>query len=97
MVQVLYKERSTRLQGESSKPPKGEGSSGGRGNGNGGKPPPSSSSYSQASSSSSTNTNLTHTHQHTSKVIGKTPMLKLDINFELPMYNGEVNAKKLEN
>jgi hypothetical protein len=32
---------------------------------------------------------------------GKTPsqilMLKLDIKFELPMYNGEVNAKKLDN
>ena len=24
-------------------------------------------------------------------------MLKLDINFELPMYNGEVNAEKLDN
>ena len=35
MVKVLYEERNSRLQGESYKPPKGEGSSGG-GNGKGG-------------------------------------------------------------
>lgn len=62
MVKILHEERNTRLRGESSKPPKGEGSSGG-GNGNGGKHlPSSSSSSSQTSSSSSTNTTLTHTH-----------------------------------
>ena len=100
MVKVLYEERNTRLQGESSKPPKGEGSSGG-GNGNGDKPPPSppssSSSSSQASSPFSTNTTLTHTHYHTSKETGKSHFLKLDVKFELPMYNSEVTAKKLDN
>jgi len=49
MVKVLYEERNSRLQGESSKPPKGEGSSGG-GNGNGDKPPPSPPSSSSSSS-----------------------------------------------
>ena len=39
MVKVLYEERNTRLQGESSKPPRGKGSLGGGGNGNGDKPP----------------------------------------------------------
>jgi len=102
MVNVLYEERNTRLQGESSKPTKGEGSPGGGSNGNGGKPTPSpppsySSSTSQASSSSSTNTTLTHTHQHTSIGIGTSPLLKLDVKFELPMYNVEVNAEKLDN
>ena len=105
MATVLYEERNTRLQGESSKPPKGEGSSGGGdgkgSNGNGDKPPPSPpsspSSYSQASSHSSTNTTLTHTHHHSSKGTGKSHFLKLDFKFELPMYNGEVNAKKLDN
>ena len=44
-----------------------------------------------------------HLHIHplpllqASKGIGKQPLLKLDIKFELPMYNGEVNAEKLEN
>lgn len=35
MVKVLYEDKNTRLWGESSKPPKGEGSSRGGGNGNG--------------------------------------------------------------
>jgi len=105
MVKVLYEERNNRLQGESSKPPKGEGSLGG-GNGkgvnvNGDKPPPSppSSSFSSshASSHSSTNTTLTHTHHHSSKGTSKSPFLKIDVKFDLPMYNGEVNAKKLDN
>ena len=99
IMKVLYEERNTRLQGESSKPPKGEGSSRG-GNGIGGKPPPSppssSSSSSQASSPTSTKTTFRHTHQHTSKGTGKSPLLKLDIKFKLPMYNGEVNAEKLD-
>ncbi len=38
-----------------------------------------------------------HTHQHTSKGFSKTPLLKLDVKFDLPMYNGEVNVEKLEN
>ena len=79
MVKVLYEERNLRMEGESSRPPRGEDSPGGGGNGNGDKPPstpPSSTSY----SSSSTTTTLTHTHQNTSKGIGKTPLLKLDIN-----------------
>jgi hypothetical protein len=25
------------------------------------------------------------------------PLLKLDVKFELPMYDGEVNAKRLDN
>ena len=39
MVKVLYEERNTRLQGESSRPPRVEGSLGGGGNGNCDKPP----------------------------------------------------------
>lgn len=105
MVKVLYEERNTRLQGESSKPPNGEGSLGGGnrkgGNGNGDKPPPSppssSSSSSKASSPSSTNTTLTHAHHHSSKGASKSHFLKLDVKFELLMYNGEVNAEKLDN
>ena len=97
MVKVLYEERNTRLQCESSKPPRGESFLGGGGNGNGDNPPstqPSSSPpYSPSSSSSSTATTLTHTHQYTSKGISKQPLLKLDIKFELPMYNGEVMQK----
>ena len=107
MVKVLYEERNTRMQGESSKPSKGEGSSRGKGRyddkpskANGHKPsssPPLSSPPSSPSSSSSSTTTVTQTHPHTPRDHGKTPLLKLDIKFELPMYNGEVNAEILDN
>ena len=38
-----------------------------------------------------------HTHHHYAKRTGKSPFLKLDVKFKLPMYNGEVNAEKLDN
>ena len=31
------------------------------------------------------------------KIDFNVPQLKLDIKFELPMYNGEINAEKLDN
>ena len=97
MLRILYQERNERLEGEGSKlHNEGHGSSGGhndedkskKGNGgNGGNGEPLSS---PSSSSSSTSTSV---HQpHKSKNIGKIPFLKLDVNFELPMFNGEVNA-----
>ena len=68
--------------------------------GSGGNPPPSPPSSSSSSSSPSTSSSpsiakTTHTHSKYTK--GKTPLLKLDVKFELPMYNGEVNAEKLDN
>jgi len=96
-VKVLYEESNSRLYGEISKPPKGdEGKTNKppkRNGGNGDKPPPStpsSSSYFTSSILSQTPPNSLNGH-------GKTPLSKLDINFELPMYNGEVNAEKLDN
>ena len=107
MVKVIYEEINSRLQGESSKPSKGEVSSGGKGgdddkpsNGNGDKPPsspPSSSPPSSPSYSSSSTTTVTQTPPHTPRVHGKTPLLKLDIKFELPLHNGEVNVERLDN
>ena len=82
-VKVLYEERNTRFQGESSKPPPSL--------------PSASYSSSQASSPSSTNTTLTHTHYRSSKGTRKSHFLKLDVKFELPMYNGDMNAEKLDN
>ena len=99
MVRVLYQERNERLEGEGSKLHKeGHGSSGGHndeyklkkgngGNGGNGKSPSSPSSSSSSTSSS--------VHQsHKSKTTGKSPFLKLDVKFELPMFNGEVNVEK---
>ena len=105
IVKVLYEERNTRMVGESSKPPHGEGSSEDKkdekkdSKGNGGNPPPSppssSSSPSHTASSSTMTTATSHTHSKTPKV--KNPLLKLDIKFELLMYNGEVNVENLDN
>ena len=108
MAKVLYEEWNTRMVGESYKPPHGEGSSENKkdenkdSKGNGGNPPPyppsspPSSSLSSPSTTSSTSTTKTaHTHSKTPR--GKTPLLKLDIKFEIPMYNGVVNAERLDN
>ena len=104
MVRVLYQERNERLEGEGSKLHKeGQGSSGGHndedkskkgngGNGDSGKFP---SSPSYSSSSYSTSSSI---HQpYESKNMGKSPFLKLDVKFELPIFYGEVNAEKIDN
>ena len=105
MVKIIFDAFIAETAGEGSKPLHGEGSSDGKKDEenifkrSGGKPPPpplsSSSSSSSASSSSTSTTKTTHTHSKIPK--GKTPSLKLDIKFELPMYNGEVNAENLDN
>jgi hypothetical protein len=55
--------------------------------------PPSSPSTSSSSSSSSKSTGRKHSHKHKNEM----PLLKLDVKFELPMYDGEVNAERLDN
>jgi hypothetical protein len=56
-------------------------------------PPSSPSTYSSSSSSSSKSTGRKHVHKHKQEM----PLLKLDVKFELPMYDGEVNAERLDN
>jgi hypothetical protein len=100
MMKLLMEERNTRLQGEGSNPSKHKGDSGDKTpNGNGGNdasPPPSapSSSYSYSSTRSRPLPNSPKGHGKTPSQI---PLLKLDIKFELPMYNGAVNTEKLDN
>jgi hypothetical protein len=56
--------------------------------------PPSSPHFSPYSSSSSSKSNAKkHVHKHKNEM----PLLKLDVKFELPIYDGEVNAKRLDN
>jgi hypothetical protein len=56
--------------------------------------PPSSPLYSPSSSSSSSKSNAKkHVHKHKNEM----PLLKLDVKFKLPLYDGEVNAERLEN
>jgi hypothetical protein len=99
MMNILI-ERNARLKGEGSKPTKHKGDSGDKNpNGNGGNgasPPPS--PPSSSSSSSSTNSRpLSNSPKGHGKTLSQIPSLKLDIKFELPIYNGEVNAEKLDN
>ena len=102
MVRVLYQERNERIEGEGSKLHKeGQGSSGGHNDeykskkGNGGNGRSGKSPSSPSSSSSSTSSSIHQSHK--SKNTGKIPFLKLDVKFELSMFNGEFNAYKLDN
>jgi hypothetical protein len=56
--------------------------------------PPSSPPASPSSSSSSSKSNAKkHVHKHKNEM----PLVKLDVKFELPIYDGEVNAERLDN
>ena len=52
---------------------------------------PSTSSSSSRSSSKSTTRKNVHKHKH------EMPLLKIVVKFELPMYDGDVNAERLDN
>jgi hypothetical protein len=93
MVKVLYDdylERKRLVQGESAKQAKSE---------EGEDPPktppspPSSPSSSSSSTSSDTTSSRNHSHKHKLDM----PLLKVDIKFVLPMYDGKVNVEKLDN
>jgi hypothetical protein len=93
MVKVLYDdylEQKRPFQGESSKQDKSE---------EGEDPPkpppspPSSPSSSSSSSTSATSTARKHSHKHKHDML----LLNLDVKFEFPMYDGEVNVERLDN
>ena len=105
MVKIMFEEFTVGMVGEGSEPPHGEGTLDDKkdeensSKGSGGNPPPSppsSSSSSCPSTSSSTSTTKT-THIHSNTTRGKTPLLNIDVKFELPIYNGEVNPYILDN
>jgi hypothetical protein len=97
MMKILM-ERNILSQGEGSNPSMHKGGSGDKipdGNGgNGASPPPSPPSSSYSSSTSSIP--LPNSPKGHGKTPSQIPSLKLDIKFELPIYNGEVNAEKLD-
>jgi hypothetical protein len=100
MMKLLMEERNTRLQGEGSNPSKHKGDSGDKtpnGNGGNGVSPPPSPPSSSSSSSSTSSRPLPNSPKGHGKTPSQIPLLKLDIEFELPMYNGEVNVEKLDN
>jgi hypothetical protein len=63
--------------------------------GAGGDPPEPPSLPSSSSSSSSEHSH--HSHNSSHKASFKKPLLKLDVKFALPMFNGDANPKKLDN
>ena len=63
--------------------------------GDGGDPPEPLSSPSSSSSSSSEHSH--HSHHSNHRASFKKPLLKLDVNFVLPMFNGDANPEKLDN
>lgn len=76
-----------RLEKVEERNPEGQGSA----HGNGGEEPPPSPSGSEGSPSS-------HNHNYiNSKDASKKPLFKLDVKFDLPMFNGESNEEKLNN
>jgi hypothetical protein len=56
-------------------------------------PSPPSSPPTSSSSSSSKFTAKKHVHKHKNEM----PLLKLDVKFELPIYDGEVDVERLDN
>jgi hypothetical protein len=61
----------------------------------GGDPPEPPSSPSSSSSSSFEHSH--HSHHSSHKASFKKPLLKLDVKFSLPMFNGDANPKNLDN
>jgi hypothetical protein len=100
MMKILM-ERNAGLQGEGSNPSNHKGDSGDKtpnGNGgNGASPPPSPPSCSCSCSSSTNSRPLPNSPRRHGKTPSQIPSLNLDIKFKLPIYNGEVNAEKLDN
>jgi hypothetical protein len=90
IVKVLYDdylEQKRLVQGESSKQDKRE-----EGEDPPKTPPSPPSSPSSSSSKSSNSTARKHSHKHKPDM----PLLKLEVKFVLPMYDGEVNVEKLD-
>ena len=86
MFAELYEDKKTRDATSSSKASKKEK---GKGKADKSPSPPSSPSSSSSSSTSSS--------ESEKEKKPKSPLLKLDVKFELPVYDGEINPEKLDN
>jgi hypothetical protein len=53
--------------------------------------------YSPSNSISSSFDHSHHSHHSSHKYSFKKPLLNIDVNFDLPMFSGDVNSKKLDN
>ena len=87
MLGELYKDKKVRDETSSSKTSKKD-----KGKGRANKPPSPPSSLSSSSTSSSS-----ISESETEKKPKKTSLLKLDVKFELPIYDSKMNPEKLYN
>ena len=96
--EIMEKERKGSEVKKENKEVKGEGNASVNHRGGGEEPPepPSSPSASSTSSSASSSSHSRHS-KVPHKEPQKKPLLKLDVKFDLPMFNGEANAQKLNN
>jgi hypothetical protein len=97
MLQSL-KETIDELEQRIQNPASGESSVKGEGEGEGGGPsyPPSPSS-SSSSVSFEASKHSSHRNKSSKKYEHNLQLLKLDVKFKIPTYDGELNAKKLDN
>jgi hypothetical protein len=95
MVERMYGDYENRMKKKGKKKEAQEDDNASVNQGVGGDPlePPSSSS----SSSSSSSEHSHHSHHSSHKISFKKPLLNIDVNFTLPMFNGDVNPEKLDN
>jgi hypothetical protein len=95
MVEKMYGDYEKRMKKKGKKkeaPPDDDASVN---QGAGGDPPEPPSSPSSSSSSSSEHSH--HSQHYNHKASFKKPLLKLDVKFSLPMFNGDANPEKLDN
>ena len=102
LVNILLQERHERQLRKANKAKKKEeeksSSKDAKGKGvGGGSDPPEPPSPSSATSSSSSSSSSSLSNSSKKKHSMKTPLLKLDVKFDLPIYNGELDAEKLDN
>jgi hypothetical protein len=96
MVEKLYADYEKRVAKKEKKKKVKEEDNASVNHGIGGDPPePPSPSSSSISSSSSSHSHHSYSSFHPST--SKNPLLKLDVKFNFPMFNGEANADKLNN
>jgi hypothetical protein len=95
MVERMYRDYEKRMKKKGKKKEAHDNDDASVNQGAGGDPrnPPSSPS----SSSSSSSEHSHHSHHSSHKASFKKPLLKIDVKFDLPMFNGDANPEKLDN
>jgi hypothetical protein len=92
MVERMYGDYKKRMKKKGNKKEAQAYDNSSMNQGVGGDPPEPTSSPSISSSGSSH-----HSHHYSHKDYFKKPLLKLDVKFALPMFNGDANPEKLDN